>query len=101
MYSVAERDSFESVPKIIKYIQSVKNMPAVLVGNNKYLSENKRAVQYEEGKNLAIKYNITFMELNMNNSSQIDEPLFVLGRLIMYSKGWKSISHKSSKCILS
>lgn len=63
-YSVGDRKSFSSITTWLKQIseQSEENIPKVLVGNKCDLQYPLRLVSTEEGKLLAAKHDLQFIE---------------------------------------
>ncbi|KAK6294760.1 hypothetical protein J4Q44_G00355900 [Coregonus suidteri] len=71
MYSITDRSSFESVSRLKRLIDHVKQtlgMPTVIVAN-KCDIENGRMVQTEEGKALASDLRCSFFELSVAECS--------------------------------
>ena len=77
VYDVTERDSFEHVKNWMADIDKFakENVMKVLVGNKCDL-EQKRIISYDQGKELAKRYNIEFLETSAKDSLNIDE-LFI------------------------
>ena len=78
VYDITNRRSFDEIEKY--YIPTInekckKNIPIILIGNKKDM-EDKRKISFEEGYNLASKYNFIFYEvsciecINISNSFQ-------------------------------
>ena len=71
MYDITNLDSFEHIENWVKYIQNVNdNIPIILVANKCDLYDD-RIVSQKEGKDLAIKYNFTFVETSGKNDINV------------------------------
>jgi small GTP-binding protein len=72
MYDITNLDSFEHIGNWIKYIQNINdNIPIILVANKCDLYDD-RIVSQKEGKDLAIKYNFTFVETSGKNNINVN-----------------------------
>ncbi|KAL4438585.1 hypothetical protein ABPG74_015483 [Tetrahymena malaccensis] len=78
MYQITSQHSLQELEE--KYIQKVRLIKkdmfhAVIVGNKKDL-ESYREVSFEEGKQVADKYNIPFYEISLKKEDQIALQIF-------------------------
>eukprot|EP01040_Poterioochromonas_malhamensis_P014658 gene14658-16258_t len=76
MYDLTNRRSFESTVKRVLILEQylMGKMKLVLVGNKRDLCDHdprRRQVSYEEGKALAAKYNLLFLEINALNLNDL------------------------------
>ena len=73
IYDIADRDSFDSMPKWISDVFDVKNSEAVfvLIGNKLDL-ENQRKVSFEEGKRLAQEKSFLFQEVSAKDGKNFE-----------------------------
>lgn len=84
VYSVASRMSFEEISSFHQQILRVKDedeFPMVVVGNKSDL-EGERQVSYEEGLELARKFNCDFIETSAKQRINVEESFFQLVRAI-------------------
>lgn len=83
-YDLCDRDSFAKVSEWMQEVDknSDKNVSRILVGNKKDLAETQRAVQYNEGKDLADIFNIRFLETSAKNSENVEEAFTLMTREI-------------------
>ena len=75
VYSIKDHDSFLEAETLIEQIHRVKDdesVPIVLVGNMCDL-ESERIVSTEEGKELAERYGIPFLETSAKTNHNVDE----------------------------
>ena len=74
MYDITNRESFDAISNWMKGIIDRKgnDFPIVLVGN-KIDKENERDVTKEEGKQLGIKYRISFLEMSIKTGENVEE----------------------------
>eukprot|EP01118_Nematostelium_gracile_P011048 TRINITY_DN3886_c0_g1_i2.p3 TRINITY_DN3886_c0_g1~~TRINITY_DN3886_c0_g1_i2.p3 ORF type:complete len:132 (+),score=42.87 TRINITY_DN3886_c0_g1_i2:531-926(+) len=86
VYSVTSRSSFETVTKlrtsIIRMKQEAQDFPIVLVGNKKDLA-HERVVSTEEGKQMADKFKIPFMETSAKSNENVADAFHQLVREII------------------
>jgi GTPase KRas protein len=84
VYSVTSRMSFEEISSFHQQILRVKDedeFPMVVVGNKCDL-EGERQVSYEEGLELARKFNCDFIETSAKQRINVEESFFSLVRAI-------------------
>jgi len=85
VYSITSKQSFEFAGKLRLNTMRMKgensNFPIVLVGNKKDL-ESERQVQLDEGKNLAEKWGVPFLETSAKSGENAAEPYSQIVRLI-------------------
>lgn len=73
MYDVTELESFHEVDGWVKEIRKYasENIGILLIGNKADL-EDKRKVSYEQGKEVADKYNMKFMEVSAKSGLNVE-----------------------------
>jgi GTPase KRas protein len=85
VYSVTSRQGFDFTNKLRTNIMRLKgeqaDFPIVLVGNKKDLN-SERQVSEEEGKQLAEKFKIPFVETSAKTNENVSEAFFLLVRQI-------------------
>lgn len=95
VYDITDRDSFNAVhtwmSEIEKYTQD--NITRILVGNKTDL-ENKRAVSFEEGQEMANHYGVRFLETSAKECKNVETAFTTMTREI---KNNVSISQPSRK----
>ena len=74
VYSITNRNSFDNVPIRIEDCKDLcpKTVTMILVGNKAH-KENKRKVTFDEGKTLANKYGMKFLEVSAKTGQNIDD----------------------------
>lgn len=74
VYDVTNRDSFDNVRQWMQEIEKFasENVNKLLVGNKSDLEE-QREVTYDEGVELAKKFDIPFLEVSAKNSLHVDD----------------------------
>jgi len=86
VYSVTSRQSFEFTSKLRTNILRMKSessdFPIVLIGNKKDLN-SERQVSEDEGKNLADKFKIPFIETSAKTNENVAEAFHRLVREIL------------------
>lgn len=115
VYDITNRKSFKSVENWILDIRETKSMPLMIVANKTDLSDKKREVGYQEGSQLAKRFNSLFWETSAK-CLESTECVFSLitKQLIEYSEQeilpishtdlneplirFKKQSHPKSKC---
>ena len=74
MYDITERESFEHITNWLGVInQSVNNKPIVIVGNKADLSDERRIVTIDEGKDIAEKNDALFFETSGATGENVDK----------------------------
>jgi len=85
VYSITSPSSFETTHKLRTSILRIKedsqDIPVVLVANKNDLEE-ERCVATEEGKALAAKFGIPFIEASAKTNTNVNEVFFTLVRQI-------------------
>jgi len=85
VYSITSSTSFEAASKLRTQILRIKedqqDIPIILVGNKLDL-EDERNVPTEQGKALAQKFGIGFIEASAKTNTNVNEIFFELVRLI-------------------
>lgn len=83
VYDVTNHNSFEKVGEWIEEVRRyVPTVPLMIIGN-KCDMEDKRQVSTEEGRELAAKYNLIFLETSAKNNTNIENTFTDLSRLLM------------------
>lgn len=79
VYDITDRESFKNVERWVEQVEEVssKNAKKILVGN-KSDREDIRAVSYEEGKALADKLGLEFIETSAKKDTKVDEAFTAL-----------------------
>jgi Ras-related protein Rab-1A len=74
IYDITNKESFDNISNWIEQITSIvgKNVKCIIFGNKKDLKE-KRKVEFDEGKELAEKYNCNFFETSAKEGDNIEE----------------------------
>ena len=74
IYDITNKDSFDNISNWIEQITTIvgKNVKCIIFGNKKDLKE-KRKVEFDEGKELAEKYNCNFFETSAKEGDNIEE----------------------------
>lgn len=97
VYDVTNRDSFDNVRQWMQEIEKFasENVNKLLVGNKSDLEE-QREVTYDEGVELAKKYDIPFLEVSAKNSIHIDDTFTTMASEIQ-ARFLKEKTHKKDK----
>ena len=79
VYDVTDAESFNNVKQWLHEIDRYanENVNKLLVGNKSDL-QNKRAVTYEQGKELADSLNIEFLETSAKNSTNVEKAFMAM-----------------------
>ena len=87
MYDISDKSSYEHIPGWMESIIDNKgsDFPIILLGNKSDL-EDRRQVDLEEGKKLADKYKLKFMETSNKNGTTIQEAALEIVNLILEKK---------------
>ncbi len=73
MFDLTNKETYDNIKTWIELIQEQsKKLPIIIIGNKCDLEE-ERQVTYEEGKELAKKYNIDFMEISNKKDINVQE----------------------------
>eukprot|EP00826_Nyctotherus_ovalis_P044410 TRINITY_DN4792_c0_g1_i5.p1 TRINITY_DN4792_c0_g1~~TRINITY_DN4792_c0_g1_i5.p1 ORF type:complete len:139 (-),score=39.18 TRINITY_DN4792_c0_g1_i5:337-753(-) len=83
VYDVTDKESLRAVDNWMADVEKFASESAIkiLVGN-KCDAEDKRKVSYQEGKDLAARYNISFLETSAKMSSNVTEAFQLLSKEI-------------------
>lgn len=83
VYDVTDKESLRAVDNWMADVEKFASESAIkiLVGN-KCDAEDKRKVTFEEGRELASKYNIQFLETSAKNSTNVIEAFQTLSKEI-------------------
>lgn len=84
VYSITDHTSFTNIERWMQQIDThaPENVSRVLVATKKDL-ESERAVTFQEGKDLADRYGIQFLEVSAKEGLQVKESFEALGREIV------------------
>eukprot|EP00127_Corallochytrium_limacisporum_P000524 Clim_evm26s15 gene=Clim_evmTU26s15 len=109
IYSITSRQSFDDIAHFRDQILRVKDadeVPMLLAGNKKDL-ENERVVPTNEGRELAKKYGLPFMETSAKTRENVEDSFFTLVREIrryrkmrITAKEAAAKSSKKSCCVM-
>lgn len=109
VYDVTDEKSFHDIRSWHANIKehARDNVEMILVGNKRDM-EDKRVVSYEQGKALADKLGIPFIEASAKTAESVDEAFLTLARLVKNNMSTESTdqstvnvgsqSNKSSSC---
>jgi len=89
VYSVTSQASFMEVDKYRELVTRVKDsetVPFILVGNKCDL-EDEREIKFNQGKSLAQKWNVPFMETSAKDGRNVDEVFHEVVRRIRRELG--------------
>ena len=79
MYDITNRDSYEKLPKWVKFInEQAYNVPVILIGNKIDDENENRIVRKEEGKNFAKQYGYLFYEASALNGKNVNNAFYSL-----------------------
>ena len=84
VYDITNRESFSNVSSWVEECQNngPRTITLVLVGNKSDLEEN-RVVNYEEGEELANRYNMKFYETSAFNGNNVDKIFYDTTEIIL------------------
>ena len=84
VYDITNRESFNNINNWVEQVEEIapKNSKFIIFGNKNDLHK-KRAIEINEGKNLAKKYNMKFFETSAKVGNNINEGFECLVRDIM------------------
>lgn len=105
MYSITSKSTLERAPEFVELVRRVNDgrlPPSILVGNKCDLNIT-REVTKDEGKAMADKYQMEFMEASAKNRTNSDEVFYaVLHRVVELAKEAALTSSKAGKkrCII-
>uniref|UniRef100_A0A7S3J9M8 Ras-related protein Rab-1 n=1 Tax=Euplotes harpa TaxID=151035 RepID=A0A7S3J9M8_9SPIT len=97
VYDVTSKDSFDNVRQWMQEIEKFasENVNKLLVGNKSDLEE-QREVSYDEGVELAKKYDIPFLEVSAKNAIHVDDTFTTMASEIQ-TRFLKEKTHKKDK----
>lgn len=99
VYAIVLQSSFDEVPEFhdaILRVKDVDKIPFVLVGNKCDL-ESERKISYQQGEELAKKFNCKFLESSAKTKTNVDEAFVTLVREVIESqKGTHGSSAKDT-----
>lgn len=83
VYDITDKESFRAVDNWMADVEKFASESAIrmLVGN-KSDCEDKRKVTFDEGKELAGRYNIQFLETSAKNTTNVTEAFHKLSKEI-------------------
>jgi small GTP-binding protein len=99
MYDITNQKTFNNLEEKwfkVNDIVDLKSIVLCLVGNKNELIDN-REVSYEEGENLAKKYNMAFFEVSVKNNSNIEEVISSVANNIVDKFGYKGEENEKGK----
>ena len=70
-----DKDSFESIPKWVRFINEYEK-PLIIIVGNKVDAENQRKVKHSEGEEYAKKNNFLFFEVSAKENTNIKKLFF-------------------------
>ena len=84
VYDITKRDTFDHINKWINEVKSngSKGIVCMLIGNKKDL-EDQRQVRYEEGKEIADKNDMLFLETSAKTSENVQECFYLSAEKIL------------------
>lgn len=93
VYDITNEKSFENIKNWIRNIEenASADVEKMLLGNKCEL-EDKRQVTKEKGEQLALEYNIRFLETSAKASIHVEEAFFTLARDIKAKTEKKLVS---------
>jgi GTPase KRas len=100
IYAITSTSSMNELLDLIEKIYRIKdnlNVPIVIVGNKSDLA-NERNVSYQEGLELAKKYNTEYIETSAKNNTNVEQAFYALIRKIRDSKNRSVRRYKRKKC---
>jgi small GTP-binding protein len=99
MYDITNRKSFEDIDEWMNELSSQNLNPHVkiLIGNKTDLKDTNREVLYEEGKEIAEKYNIDFFEVSAKNNINIENMFDTFIKNIRLKRTYQDKKIKSPK----
>ena len=79
MYDITNRESYEKLPKWVKFInEQAYNVPVILVGNKIDDENENRIVRKEEGKDFAKRNGYLFYEASALNGKNVNNAFYSL-----------------------
>ena len=90
VYSIESAASFSEVKKLFQEVEALRpnrsEAPIILVGNKCDLVD-KREVQTEDGKNLALQHNCPFREVSAKENIGINELFIEVAKDLIVARG--------------
>ena len=85
MYDIADRTTFDAIEDFVSEIEKYTsaNIRKILVGNK---SDEERKVSFEEGEEMASKYDMAFIEVSAKNNINVEKTFEILAKGILYSE---------------
>jgi len=98
VYDITNEKSFENIKNWIRNIEenASADVEKMLLGNKCELND-KRQVTREKGEQLAVEYNIRFLETSARTSTNVEEAFFTLARDIKLKTEKKLVSIQNFK----
>ena len=82
-YSITDRESFDDINKWVDIIKDTcELLPIILIGN-KIDDKNNRIVSEDEGKKLAKKYKLEFMECSGKGDINVNKAFETIGDIVI------------------
>ena len=80
-YAVDDKASFNDIENWVKQIKmhASSEVVKVLVGNKSDVSDSKREVTYDEGRNLALELGMKFYETSARDNINVTEMFMAIG----------------------
>lgn len=80
-YAVDDKASFNDIENWVKQIKmhASSEVVKVLVGNKSDVSDSKREVTYDEGRNLALELGMQFYETSARDNINVTEMFMAIG----------------------
>ena len=101
MYDVTDKESFRAIENWMGEVEKFASESAIkLFVGNKCDVEDKRKVTFEEGKELAARYNVKFMETSAKNSKNVTDAFQTLAREIRSKVMPKKKTPTGTSCTL-
>ena len=84
VYDITRRETFEHINKWLNEVKAngSKDVCCILIGNKKDLEE-QRQVKFEEGKDLAEKNNLLFLETSAKTAENVQESFSISAEKIL------------------
>ena len=84
VYDITKHETFEHIDKWLSELKAngSKDVCCILIGNKKDL-EDQRQVRYEEGKDLADKNNLLFLETSAKTAENVHESFLISAEKIL------------------